>query len=387
MRTLALAKQRTVLGIIGIVIGIGSIIAMISVGLIAKDESLKEFEELGTEFIVIDSIRSPSGAPAMVIPLDHAMEMPVDMPTIVHSSPRLSSTKTLAYSGRKIGRGQINGVTSPFAEILKLSLQEGRFISDLDNRSYYGVIGAEIAQAMRRAGARQLVGEVIKSGNQRYTIVGVLADAPQRNTLSLDIDANRSVFVPIRNAQRVFPGEGIRQVVARLSRGVHYTVATKQIQAYFKRKARGLNVSVDSATELIEQMEKQMQLLTLLLGTVGSIALIVGGIGIMNIMIASVAERKGEIGLRRALGARRSDIQGQFLAESVLLCLLGGVLGTVVGVGGTYAVCHVTEWEFFVSWLSIALGIGVASVVGIFFGFQPAYQAARLDPVSALHSE
>ncbi len=387
MHSLVLAKQRTILGIIGIVIGIGSIIAMISVGLIAKAESLKEFEELGTELLVVQSVRSPTGGQATEIPREFAMGLSIEVPTIVQSAPRLGSTKALSYLGRKIGQGQINGVTSSFAEIVKLKLQEGRFISDLDDRSYFGVVGADVASAMRRVGARQIVGEVIKLDNQRYTIVGVLVKTPDRNTLSLDINPNRSVFLSIRNAQRILPGKGIRTVVARSSRGVHYTVATTQIHAYFKRKLKGLNVSVDSATELIEQMEKQMQLLTLLLGTIGSIALIVGGIGIMNIMIASIAERKSEIGLRRALGARRSDIQGQFLAESVILCLLGGVLGTAVGIGGTYAVCHFTEWDFFVSWISISLGIGVASVVGIFFGFQPAYQAARLDPIAALHSE
>ena len=387
MHSLVLAKQRTILGTIGIMIGIGSIIAMISVGLIAKAESLKEFEELGTELLVIHSVRPPTGAPAAGIPHELAMGLSIEAPTIVQSAPQLGSRKALAYLGRKIGQGQINGVTSSFAKIVKLKLQKGRFISDLDDRSYFGVVGAEIASAMRRVTDGQIVGEVIKLDNQRYTIVGVLAETPKRNTLSLDINPNRSVFIPIRNAQRILPGKDIRTVVARSSRGVHYTVATTQIHAYFKGKAKGLHVSVDSATELIEQMEKQMQLLTLLLGTIGSIALIVGGIGIMNIMIASIAERKSEIGLRRALGARRSDIQGQFLAESVILCLLGGVLGTAVGVGGTYAVCHFTEWDFFVSWVSIALGIGTASGVGIFFGFQPAYQAARLDPIAALHSE
>ena len=387
LRSLALAKQRTALGVIGIVIGIGSVIAMISVGLIAKSESLKEFEALGTDVLVIETIRSSSGADAGRFPVRDVMRLAADVPSLVQASPRLKSSRKYSFAGRRIGSGEVHGVTSSFAGIVKLELDEGRFVSDLDGHSFYCTVGADVAEAMRKAGATRVVGETIKLGRHRYTVVGVLASTPERDALSLNMSVNRSFFVPVWNAKRVFSERGIRQVVARSHPDVHYTVATDQIISHFKRGGRRLAVSVDSATQLIEQMEKQMQLLSLLLGTIGSISLIVGGIGIMNIMMASIAERKKEIGLRRALGAHRRDIQSQFLIETVILCLLGGVLGTVVGVGGTYAVCHFVEWDFFVSWSSVALGIGVSSAVGIFFGFQPAYQAARLDPIAALHSE
>ena len=387
IRSLVAAKQRTVLGVVGIVIGIGSIIALISVGLIARSESLKEFETLGTDLLVIETVRSASEKEAGAIPLSLAVGLAADVPSIVRASPRLRSSKPLVFAGKPVGRGQINGVTSSFADLLRLELEEGRFISDLDDRSYHCVVGARIAGAMRRAGAAQVVGAPIKLGKYRYTVVGVLSDTPQRNALSLNIDVNRSVFIPVRNALRVFEVRRLRTVAAQSRPDVHYTVATEQIASYFDRRKKGLRISVGSATQLIEQMEKQTQLLTLLLGTIGSVSLIVGGIGIMNIMIASIAERKGEIGLRRALGAHRSDIQSQFLIEAVILCLLGGVLGIVVGLGGTYAVCWFTEWEFSVSWISVGLGIGVASAAGVFFGFQPAYQAARLDPITALHAE
>lgn len=384
VHSLVAAGQRTVLGIVGIVIGIASIIAMISMGLIAKAEALKEFEALGTDVFLVRPVSS--GGALGSIPFRRATELATEVPSIVQASPRLTATEPLAFAGKKIGRSQINGVTSSFAAILKLEIDEGRFISELDGRSYYCAVGADVAKAMRRAGAKQIAGEAIKLGEHRYTVVGVLARKPESDALSIDVNVNRSVFVPIGNAQRVFSDRRIRAVVARSHPGVHYTVATRQIQSHFARGGSGLKVAVDSATALIVQMEKQMQLLTLLLGTIGSIALIVGGIGVMNVMIASVAERKREIGLRRALGARRRDIQSQFLVEAVVLCLLGGILGTAVGIGGTYAACHFVGWEFSISGLSILLGIGVASAVGVFFGFQPAYQAARLDPITALHA-
>ena len=388
VRSLAVARQRTVLGVMGIAIGIGSVIAMISVGLIAKLESLKEFETLGTDLLVVETLRSGQEKEPPGIPLSLAEGLAAAVPSIVRASPRLHSSKPFVFAGRPVaGSGQINGVSASFAEILGLELEQGRFISDLDDSSHHCVVGAGIAGAMRRAGAAQVVGASIKLGKHRYTVVGVLRDTPQREALTLDIDVNRSVFIPVWNALRAFDDRRLRTVAAQLRPGVHHTLATEQIASYFDRRKKGLKISVESATQLIEQTEKQMQLLTLLLGMIGSISLIVGGMGIMNIMVASIAERKKEIGLRRAVGAHRSDIQSQFLIEAVILCLLGGVVGIVAGVGGTWAVCRFAEWEFFVSWASVALGIGVASAVGVFFGFQPAWQAARLDPINALHAE
>jgi len=133
-------------------------------------------------------------------------------------------------------------------------------------------------------------------------------------------------------------------------------------------------------------MKKQMQLFSLLLGAIGSIALIVGGIGVMNVMLISVTERRKEIGLRRALGAQQMDIQAQFIIESVTLCLAGGIIGIFLGIGVSLIFAKLSKWEFLVSYGSIALGFGVATAVGIFFGYYPARQAARLDPIKALRS-
>ena len=142
-----------------------------------------------------------------------------------------------------------------------------------------------------------------------------------------------------------------------------------------------------SAEELIERMEKQMKLFTLLLGAVGSISLIVGGVGVMNVMLVSVTERRREIGIRRALGAKRGGIQSQFLIESMILSIIGGIFGIGLGVAASYVIAHFSKWEFLISYPAILLGFGVSSVVGIFFGFYPAHQAARLDPIAALRSD
>ena len=145
-----------------------------------------------------------------------------------------------------------------------------------------------------------------------------------------------------------------------------------------------MTVRVESAEKLIEQMHKQMRLFTLLLGTVGAISLLVGGIGVMNVMLVSVTERRLEIGIRRALGARRRDIQRQFLTESVILSLLGGAFGIAFGIGASYLISHYNGWTFLVSTPAVGLGVGITGGAGIFFGFYPAWQAARLDPVTTL---
>ena len=150
---------------------------------------------------------------------------------------------------------------------------------------------------------------------------------------------------------------------------------------------RGMAVRIRSAEEIIAQMQKQMRLFTILLGAIGSISLIVGGVGVMNVMLVSVAERKKEIGIRRALGAQRSDIQLQFIVESILLCMVGGLLGIGLGIGASYGISIFSKWSFSLSYDAILLGVIVSAAVGIFFGFYPARQASRLNPIDALRSE
>ena len=381
------AKQRSLLALIGIVIGIGSVIAMISIGVIAKAEALRQFQELGTEILNIYARparkgRSGGGASGKIRVAD-AMGLAVETPSIDAAAPWIQRAGKFQYAGRRVGEGDLLGVGTAFADLNKLRLDDGRFISDLDGRRGYCVIGARIAQAMRGAGARRIVGERIKIEGRLYTIVGVLRDSARGQR---PFDPNRTAFVPIDTAQRLFGQSEIRRIVARMRPGTHYTVATREVKAYLHRKAPGLRVSVESAKQLIEHMQKQAQLFTLLLGAVGSISLIVGGIGVMNVMLVSVTERRREIGIRRALGARRRDIQSQFLIEAVILSLVGGALGIGLGVGASWGICAHTGWTFQVSPMTMVLGVGVASGVGIFFGLYPAYQASRLDPIAALRA-
>ena len=231
------------------------------------------------------------------------------------------------------------------------------------------------------------VGKILEVGERLYTVIGALESAPESYALPFSVDANRSVFVPITTVRRTEPEKQIELIVARAATGVHHADAARDVRAYFARRARGLELEVVSAEQLIEQMESQLGLMTLLLAAVGSVSLIVGGIGVMNIMLISVNERRREIGVRRALGASRGDIQRQFLTEALILTLGGGIVGVAVGTGAAYGISQMNGWEFFVSPTSIVVGVGVSTVAGIFFGLQPAYQASRLDPIVALQGE
>ena len=372
------AKQRSVIALLGIVIGIGSVIALLSIGFIYKQETLKRFEDLGTDTLNIrnDSLREEA------FRLNDVIRLAAETSSISLAAPWLSSFETFTHNGREIGVGRAVGVTAAMADMRKLTLETGRFISDLDYRQFYCVVGAELAQAMRAMGVEDILGQRIKAKRRLYTVVGVLNDAPRGR----DLEPNRSVFVPITTAQRVFEVRKINYIFARMAPNTHYVAATADVVAYFQRKAPLLEIDVISAEELIEQIQEQMQLITLLLGVIGSIALIVGGVGVMNVMLVSVAERRQEIGLRRALGARRKDIETQFLIESLILSLLGGLLGIILGVASSYVICLFTGWDFSLYLPSIVFGVGVASGIGIFFGLYPAHRAARLDPITALRA-
>ncbi len=378
------ARLRTVLGLIGIMIGISSVIAMVSLGEIAREQARKQFEALGTDIVVV---RKMAHSSEDGINLSDAIRL-ATVPSIVEAAPQISGYGTFRFAGRQVGQGPAHGVTRSFASVNKLTLQEGRFVSDLDVDRHWCVIGAGVAQAMRETGTDRLLGELLEVDETLCTVVGVLDPKAENYALPIHVDADKSIFIPITTAQRTASKPGVDAIIARSRAGVHHEAAVKDVRAFFRQRAPDLNLDIITAKELIARMEEQTGIFTLLLGAVGSISLIVGGIGIMNIMLVSVAERRVEIAIRRALGARQRDIRSQFLIESLLLTITGGILGIGLGLAATWTICHFfTDWEFLISGLSVVSGLGTAAAVGLFFGFQPAHQASRLDPIAGLQGK
>jgi len=393
--SLLASKQRTILALIGIVIGIGSVIAMVSVGKIVQEESLRQFKEMGTDILTIEKEFGgasgsalgggmPGNAPKRNLSLPVVMAIPSRCPGITAAAPSVRGSGDISFNGKKLERCSPMGVTASFLEINKLTMREGRFLSDLDEQSRYCVIGSLVAAELQKQGTTQLLGSRIRLGDNLFTVIGVTNEVPQGGMRRFE--PNEMIYLHITTGLRVFNNAEISSITARVSPGTSNNAARDQVMAYFTTLGKA-QVRITSPEEIIAQMEKQMQMFTLLLGAIGSISLIVGGVGVMNVMLVSVTERRREIGIRRALGAKRGDIRGQFLIESIILSLIGGLLGILFGVGASWLIAHFAQWQFVLSFGAILLGVGVSNAVGIFFGYYPARQASLLDPIVALKSD
>lgn len=386
IRSLLGAKQRTLLALLGIVIGIGSVIAMVSVGIIVQAHSLKQFVEMGTDYIVVSKGWGGGGGGgenAPKITLEQATQLPERVTTILEATPMGSSGTNFTYEGHSYS-AQILATMGNFLSINRFKMKEGRYISDLDINMNYCVLGSDIAAELKAQGVTQYLGIDILFRDRLFKVVGVLEKTPSGGLKPFN--ANRSIMIPITTFMRSFEDPEISNILARMKPGGVAKDVSEDVKNYFKLIDPALEIDVQNAEELIQQMEKQSQMFTLLLGAIGSISLIVGGVGVMNVMLVSVSERKKEIGIRRALGALRRDIQMQFLIESLVLCLIGGFIGMVFGIGASYFIAKHNHWDFLVSNLAIILGVGVSTAIGLFFGYYPARQASMLDPIVALRS-
>ncbi len=391
LRSLFSSKQRSLLALIGIVIGIGSVIGMVSIGGIVQSEAMRQFRDMGVEVVTIRKGFGRGEGPAAMagadtgFRLEDATSLPLSIPSLAEVAPFSEGGSRFTVKGKE-EYVNIFGVTASFFSINRLKIASGRAVTDLDRYSPFCVIGSEMADKLKTADRSRIIGTEIKLGDNIFTIAGLMAPVPDGGGMRPP-NLNKAVLIHATTASRAYPNNKITSIIARVRPGAGTTMLKQQVQAYFAARDRRRNVEVQTAEELIENMEKQMRLFTLLLGAIGSIALIVGGVGVMNVMLVSVTERRKEIGIRRALGAHREDVQMQFIIESVVLCLTGGLVGILIGVVISYLFAYFTKWEFMLSMNAVMLGIGVSSAVGVFFGYYPARQASRLDPIMALRGE
>jgi putative ABC transport system permease protein len=382
------SKLRSVLALLGVLVGTASVVAMISGGELATNEALKQFKALGTDLLAVSINVSTenlqTGGKTENLSLSQALDLSKADKNILQVAPYTQLFHPVLYNGNPVN-GIILGVTDSFADIVQIKMQGGRFVSVFDKYEFYCVIGHDIYAELKKISMKDPLGQQLQIGKNIFVIVGVADAWPENSFVYANID--NSILVPIMASTMVSKFAIITNIISRLSQQADIPAIEEHVTDTINSWISGKQVTFRSAKELIAKMKKQSNILTVFLGLIGSVSLIVGGIGVMNIMLVSVIERRREIGIRLAVGARRRDIGALFLMEAVMLSLVGGTLGVLIGILIAYVIAMVWHWEFTLFLWPPLAGFSVSVAVGIFFGFYPAYLASRLNPIEALRSE
>ncbi len=391
LRSLMLHKLRSGLSVLGVVFGVAAVVAMSSVGEGARRETLAQIEALGIDTVTVRT--RPGDEPGTVVGLrvTDAESVRNVVPGVRASAP-VRVAELLAEAGSRSAAVTVVGATPPYREATRLDLARGRFIADLDvsDRKRVAVLGASVAARLFPLGSP--LGEMVRIGGDWYQVIGVLEGrtSPRgRSAVVRSRDLNRCVIVPLPALDHGVDGraDGVDEIVFRVTAPEQVVPAASVAQALLHRTTGGAPLEVVVPREILRQRERSQRVFNVVTGAVAAIGLLVGGIGIMNIMLASVAERTREVGLRRALGARRRDVGAQFLVESSLLTVTGGVIGSILGLGGSVLIQGFAGWPTAIHPLMLLVALLVALLVGVGFGFYPAWYASQLEPMTALRRE
>ncbi len=416
LNNLRLHKLRSLLTSLGIIFGVAAVICMLSISEGASADEMRMIELLGTKNIIVNSVKPPQTAQTSQ-GNTNLVEYGVTRADVTRIQETVSHIahvvplKTVAYKashGENQASLKVVGTTPAFFEVVNIKIARGRALTPLDiaERTNACVIGDEVRQELFRF--KDPLGETLLV--ERYpsavpfTVVGILekvqtAGAPERGVEERNL--NREIFLPFDTALSQFGeitmkrGAGSREMIKMQYSGLYITVDTTErvepvsnmVKRVFAHGHDELDYEIRIPLARLKLAERKKRNNQLTLGFIAGISLLVGGIGIMNIMLATVTERTREIGIRRALGARQRHITVQFLVETVVLSTAGGVVGAMLGIIGAHTVNHFAEWETIVSGWSVVVSFGLSVLVGIFFGMYPAISAARLDPIEALRHE
>jgi len=395
LRALARNKLRSFLTMLGIIIGVGAVIAMVAVGEGAKRRVQEQIASLGTNLLVIlpgtvtlGGARSGSGGRQSLIPAD-ARAIMSEIPVVAGASPVVRQFQQVIVGDQNWGT-QIQGIAPEFQQIREWQVREGRFISqaDVDTTAKVALIGETVAYNL--FGTEDPMGAVIRVKKIPFRIIGILAAKGQSSN---GTDQDDIVMVPYTSMMKLVMGVTyIQQIIVAAVSADTTQEASTQITALLRQRHKirpgtDDDFTIRNLSDIAEAASNSATVMALLLGSIASVSLIVGGIGIMNIMLVSVTERTREIGIRMAVGARTRDIMLQFIVEAVVMAASGGLIGILVGVGSSSLIKNLADLPALIKPEIIAISFLVSGTVGVFFGFYPAKKAANLDPIDALRYE
>jgi len=395
LRALRRNKMRSMLTALGIIIGVASVVAMVAVGNGAQARITSQVSALGQNLLMVFAGSKKSGGvnsglgSASAITLADAGAIQREVPDVAAVSPEVSVTAQAIANGRNWSTTVV-GESQDYLKIRDWKLAAGSMFNESDIRSAakIAVIGSKTANEL--FGPLNPVGQSVRIKNIPFTIIGLLES---KGAGMGGANQDDRILIPYTTAMKRITGDRyLRSVNVEVRSADRMDIAQQQISSLLRQRHRltsnqGDDFNIFNQKEIADTVNSISKIITLLLGSIAGISLVVGGIGIMNIMLVSVTERTREIGIRIAVGAQPGDIRLQFLIEAVTLSLLGGLIGVLCGVGASHLVGMFADFKAVVSSGSIILAFGVSSVIGIFFGFYPAHKAAALDPIVALRYE
>jgi putative ABC transport system permease protein len=384
-------KVRSMLTMLGVIIGVAAVIVMIAVSAGAEATIADQINSLGANLIIVTAKRGTPGAAQSLI-YDDAEAIAEEVKGITGVAAEQSSSTLVVKAGRTSIETTVLGTTPDFPAVRDVPVADGRFFSqaELDRAVKVTVLGYGMAQDL--FGDDYAVGQSVTIATTKFTVIGVMAE----KGVVADVDYDGRIYIPITVVFQKFApsrlaGDRVRTIYTQAESGETMESAILQIQSLLARRhdvtLENPDFTVQTQQDIISTQEATTAAFRALLAWVAGVSLLVGGIGIMNIMLVSVTERTREIGIRQSVGADPSDIRWQFLIEALMLSLVGGVIGVLAGVGGSWLFGRVSEMRTVIVPSSIILAFGSAAIVGVFFGFFPANKAAQLDPIEALRHE
>jgi len=387
-------KLRSALTMLGIIIGVAAVIIMVSVGQGASKQISDQISSMGSNLLMVfpgaggGPVRGASGS-VNTLTLEDAKAI-AELSMVANAVPELSVSATVVY-GSQTWTSQANGTTPEMQAIKKWTTSAGSFFTseDVTNASMVAVLGSTVASNLFPSGVNP-VGATIRINKLAFAVVGVL---DSKGAAMAGQDQDDVIYVPISTVQKRMAGVNyVRTINVQTETEKSMTFVQSSIENLLRERHRITGSQTDdftvrNLTSVLEAAETSTGVMTLLLASVAAVSLLVGGIGIMNIMLVSVTERTREIGLRMAVGATESRIRNQFLVEALVLCMVGGLMGIIVGIAGSKIISKFAGWSTYVTVHSILLSAGFSIAIGIFFGYYPAKKAAGLDPIEALRFE